>query len=344
MGGRLAYAARANAQDDRDDAIDLARGLLVVLATAPLVALAGRAPAFQAIGALIVAPGLLFLAGLCARPAFARPWRAFAARRIVGPAAFFALAAALAALVGVAAMGGARAGLTAAAPALTLLALPPLYAPAARALLRVGGAKMWCAAGFAHVFGAFAGPSLRPALMLFVFYLAGAMVQPAAPRLRAAARRRPFEAAVAFGILVLTAAALGMRAPGGAFSALTVGPPVLLLLGFGAGLGALAVAGVLEGDVGWLARVGALARPIALFWAPVFFALVACAPARTPLGAPLLALACATLAGVASAADIVAASLTRKARARKDRARKEQAPGGARRGQADDGPARAAQA
>lgn len=295
----------------RDPALDIARGVLIVLAVAPVVALAPAAratPHLSAIGEMIVAPGLMFLAGLIAAPRLGAPRRPFFARRVAAPLAMAGLAAGLALLVGAALRGKAGAGLALAAPALQLMVLPPLHALVVR---MTGPTPLVLAlALFAHVVGVIGGPGLRFALSLFVFYAAGVWFATRRARFEAAIARHPFAAAMGAPVVFAFALFLGLKAPAQAFSFAAAGPGALVA-GLGAGVAALAMASALAtaataGDApSLLGRLGRAARPLGMFWPPLFLALALAAPqAARPLA--LIVLAAATLAIVATLADLFA--------------------------------------
>lgn len=297
---------------DRDPAIDIARGLLIVLAAAPVAALApgGKGQALAAIGETMVAPGLMFLAGLLAGPRPGQTRARFLARRAGAP---LAVAAGLAALLALAGAGGPahwRETLVHAAPALQLVALPPLYALALRALGARGSLLVPGLALLLHVLGALGGPALRFLLPLFVYYAAGAWLAPHRPRAARAIARAPFAFALAAPGAFAFALSFSLKTPESGFSLAQAGPQALAA-GMGAALAALAlaqalaVAGAASEKPSPIARIGRAARPIALFWPPLFLALAHHAPQGGRMRPAALALlAAATLAATATLADL----------------------------------------
>lgn len=302
---------------DRDPAIDIARGLLIVLAAAPVAALAlgGKGQALAAIGETVVAPGLMFLAGLLAGSRAGRTGARYFLWRIGAPLAVAAGLAALLALAGAGGLARWRETLVHAAPALQLVALPPLYALALSAMGARGSLLVLALALLLHVVGALGGPALRFLLPLFVYYAAGVWLAPHRARVARVIARAPFAAALAAPGAFAFALSFSLKTPENGFSLAQAGPQALAA-GMGAALAAFALAQALAaaggGSPSPIARIGRAARPIALFWPPLFLALAHHAPQGAQMRPAALALlAAATLAAIATLADLF---LERRAR------------------------------
>lgn len=297
------------------EAIHIARGALLLLAIAPVTALAPgarAAPLLAAAGDLVVAPGLMFLAGLILAQRLAPATRRDALRAL-RRAALIALGAALAfAAFGHVSGAGWRGGLGMGGPVLQMLVLAPLYALLLWSLRARSSAFVLALAVFLHVFGVLSGTWLRFALPLFVYYAAGAWFAQRQARFVDAIDQNPSAAALAAPIVVAFALVISLKVPTAGFSVAAVGPGALGA-GLGSGVAMLALGAALAGEAGWLSRLGRLIAPIALIWPPLYLALATwAAHGAPPRPLALALLATATLAIVAALADLVSAGVSRR--------------------------------
>lgn len=288
------------------EAVERARGLLLALAVVPVAGLAGAPGArgtilAQLLGATVAAPAFFFLSGILLREAVVDASPRPLLRALARIALCAALAALVAAALGLATAADWRAGLARIEPALRIVALPAAYVVVAR-LMRRTPALMIVLALAAHVYGVILAD---PAPAQFVYFAGGLLL---------AARRAQFErlvaeeahlAAASLPFVVALALVACARAAGHAGSVADVGP-IALALGLAAGPAALASAAALaDEDAGAvMARLGRAAPFVAIVWLPLFFGLLAAANRGAPPSPASLALfALASLLAVAFAVD-----------------------------------------
>jgi hypothetical protein len=318
MGGFWRTETDATTTDGaaRLPAVDFAKGVLLLLALAPM---AGLAPAMahvqiaKILGELLIGPGFLFLAGFLAARA-PRPQR-LALRGLI-PLLL------LCALLGVIALAFRQAPLALiqeAAPALRLLALPVLYTLAFMGLRRFGWRTLIAIALVAHIYGVMGGATFRFFLPLFVFFVAGAFFARRWNSFRAAVARHPAAAGLAGPIVLAFALLLAAHIPPGAFSVARFGPAALGV-GVGAGLTLLAMGEAFASDAPMMTALGRKLRLLSALWPATFFLLAqfaARADEQRPLGYMLLSF-CA-LASLSAALD-AAGALRRAKKPAMDRA------------------------
>lgn len=283
----------------------MARGLLLVLAAPSVAALAfgGVGQAVQALSLLAevaTIPAFFAVSGwlasaTIATPRFATFVRTLAPAACCGLAGVFA-AAALAPLAGL----EAQQAVARAAPVWSLALGPMVYAIVARALYR-SPAGLGAVALAAHVFGVVLA---KPILIYFVFYLVGMALAARRDRVANLVDDEPEFAFASGPFVAVLAAAVAIRfsQTGQAPSVAAIGP-IALALGLAAGPTMLASAAALaSSSVGEAcARLGRAAPALAVFWVPIFSALLVAAnrgPAPSAAGALLMAAASLLLIAV----------------------------------------------